>query len=216
MATGQLGLYNIALRAVKERTLTSLTEDGEPRRELDAVWSTGNGALRYLLEQGLWNFAVRTQQVDHSTSATPVFGRTYAFERPSDMVRLLEISGDEFFSFPLMEYETETGYFFADITPLYWRYISDDDDYGGDFSRWPETFTLWAGHWLATQIAPRLTSDVDLMALEKRAQRLLVDARSKDALDEPTRFPPNGSWARARWGFYSRGNRDRKGGTLIG
>lgn len=111
MATGQLGLYNVALRAIGERSLDALTDSGEPRRELDAVWSTGNGALRFLLEQGFWNFAIRTQMLDHSASATPAFGLTYAFERPSDMVRLLDISADERFSLPLNEYESEAGYF---------------------------------------------------------------------------------------------------------
>lgn len=216
MATGQLGLYNIALRAIGERALDSLSDAGEPRRELDAVWSTGNGALRYLLEQGYWNFAIRTQMLDHSAAVTPSFGLTYAFERPTDMVRLLDISGGERFTMPLNNYEYEAGYFFADITPLYLRFISDDADYGADYSRWPETFTLWAGHWLALQIAPRITSVLDTEKLEKKARRLLVDARSKDASEEPTRFPLNGSWAQARWGGYGRGNRDRKGANLIG
>lgn len=217
MATGQLGLYNVALRAIGERSLDALTDSGEPRRELDAVWSTGNGALRFLLEQGFWNFAIRTQMLDHSASATPAFGLTYAFERPSDMVRLLDISADERFSLPLNEYESEAGYFFAEVTPLYLRFVSDDGSYGADYSRWPETFTLWAGHWLALQIAPRLTSVIDTEKLEAKTRRLLVDARSKDAQEEPTRFPQHGSWVQARWGRHSGGSRDRsKGANLIG
>mgnify|MGYP001565592665 CR=1 FL=1 len=59
MTTDRLGLYNVALGALGERSLDSLTEDGEPRRELDAVWARGGGALRFFLEQvvqvrGVW------------------------------------------------------------------------------------------------------------------------------------------------------------------
>lgn len=212
MTTDRLGLYNVALAAIGERSLDSLTDDGEPRRELDAVWARGNGSLRFFLEQGRWKFALRTQEIDHSTTVTPPFGLTYAFEIPEDFVHLDMISADERFSQPLTDYEIEAGYIYADIDPLYVRYISDDSSYGGDYANWPETFTLWAGHWMATQIAPRLKADVIMDVLEKRAQKLLIDARSKDAVQSPTRWPPLGTWAASRTGRFShrdRGNRNQ-------
>ena len=39
-----------------------------------------------------------------------------------------------------------------------------------------------------------------LAGLEYRANKLLIDARSKDAQDETTRFMPTGSWVNARRG----------------
>ncbi|HET99682.1 MAG TPA: hypothetical protein ENH89_04810, partial [Aurantimonas coralicida] len=68
MATDQLALYNIALAAVGERSIASLTEGREPRRLLDEIWNRGAGAIEYFLEQGYWNFAIRTVQIDRSTS----------------------------------------------------------------------------------------------------------------------------------------------------
>lgn len=216
MPTDRLGLYNIALAAIGERTLTSLTEDGEPRRELDSVWARGNGALRFFLEQGRWNFAMRTQQLDASVTIEPEFGFTKVFELGTDFVHLDMISGDERFCEPLKDYEFEAGVIYADFEPLYVRFVSDDADYGADYSAWPETFTLWAGHWMATQIAPRIKSDVVMEALEKRTHRLLVDARSKDAVQGPTRFPPLGTWVNARHNYrYSRRDRGSRS-TLIG
>lgn len=216
MSTDRLGLYNVALRSLGERSIDSLTEDGEPRRELDSVWASGNGALRFFLEQGRWKFALRSQQLDSSATTTPEFGFTYAFDLPDDFVHLDMISADERFSLPLMYYEIEAGYIFCDVDPLYVRFISDDDDYGANFASWPETFTLWAGHWMATQIAPRIKSDVVMEVLEKRTHKLLVDARSKDAVQSPLRFPPTGTWASARFNRVStrrdRGNR----GSFIG
>lgn len=216
MATDRLGLYNVALAAIGERSLDSLTEDGEPRRELDSVWARGNGALRFFLEQGRWKFALRTQKLDSSTIIIPAFGFTFAFEIPTDFVHLDMISAGEHFDMPLMRFEIESGFIFCDIDPLYVRYISDDVAYGADYASWPETFTLWAGHWMATQIGPRLKSDVVMEALEKRARRLLIDARSKDAMQSPTRFPPHGTWVSARYGRYG-SHRDRGSrSSLIG
>jgi len=215
MATDRLGLYNVALAALGERSLDSLTEDGEPRRELDSVWSRGNGALRYLLEQGRWKFAMRSQQLDASATVEPEFGFSEAFELPTDFVHLDMISADERFSEPLAAWEMEVGYIWCDVDPIYVRFISDDVDYGADYAQWPETFTIWAGHWIATQIAPRLTSSINIERLEDKARKLLLDARGKNAVQSPTRYPPMGTWASAR--LNGRTMRDRgKRNTLIG
>lgn len=215
MAITRLGLYNIALAAIGERSLDSLSEDVEPRRYLDEIFTRGNGAVRYCLEQGHWNFALRAVALDASSNVEPAFGFSFAFERPSDFVRLNMISGDENFSDPLGRFEPEGNYIQADIDPIYLRYISDDASFGGDFSLWPESFSLWVGHYLATQLAPRIKNDIDMERLEKRTHRLLIDARSKDASHEPVRYPPLGSWSRARHG--GRIGRERgKRNTLIG
>lgn len=213
MATDQLAIYNIALAAIGERSLTSVTENREPRRLLDEIWDRGGGAIRYCLEQGLWNFAMRAVQLDASTSISPSFGYTYAFDIPTDLVRIGQIAAGEYFTEPMTRYEIEGAYIYADIDPIYLRYVSDDTSWGNDLSLWPDTFTLWVGHWLATQLGPRLTNDLDLERLERRTKRLLADARSKDAMQEATRWPPLGSWARARYGGASvsreRGSRSR-------
>jgi hypothetical protein len=197
MAANKLSLYNSALAAIGERSLAS-GEANDASRALDEAYNRGNGAIRYCLESGLWNFAVRTVQLDNDAAVTPGFGLTNAFTKPDDFVRLVQISLDEYFYTPLNDYEDERGYWYADSTPIYVRYISDDDAYGADLSLWPETFTMWVGMYLATQIAPRLKADIDMERLEKRAKRALMDAKSKDAMNEPARFAPPGSWVNAR------------------
>jgi len=198
MTTTKLQLYNIALRACGQGKLSSLTEATEGRYLLDDVWSQGNGAIAYFMEQGHWNFAMRAVQIDASSSVTPSFGFTYAFDKPSDFQKLNMISADENFYYPLTQFEFEGDYIYAFCDPIYLRYVSDDTSWGSDYSKWPGTFTLWAGHWLATQIAATFLNDVDMANLEKRTDRLLVDARSKDANQEPPRFEPPSSWISAR------------------
>jgi hypothetical protein len=216
MSADKLALYNIALSAIGERSIATLSENREARRKLDEVWSRGQGAVRYFLEEGYWNHAIRAVQLDKSDSVTPSFGLANAFDKPTDFVRLVSITSDEHFAHPLLHFEIEAGFIYADIDPIYLRYISDDPDFGGDLSLWPETFLLWAGYYLATQIAPALKNDVNMDKLEERTRKYLIDARSKDAQQEPVRFPPLSSWANARLG--NTGSR-RDGGSrtrLIG
>ena len=142
------------------------------------------------------------------------FGFAFAFDRPSDMVRLAQISADERFIIPLTRYEIEVDFISCDVDPLYIRFVSNDSSYGLDYSRWPETFSLWAAHYMACRICPRIKNDIDMKDLESRTHKMLVDARSKAAMQEPTRFPPMGSWASAR--LRGRiGDRPR-GANLIG
>ena len=208
MAWSRLALYNVACLAVGERPLDTLSESNEIRRKLDEVYTRGLGAIRFFMEQGHWNFAMRAVRIDADSAAEPEFGFTEAFSKPSDFCKLNMISADEYFSIPLGSFEDEGAYWYANADPIYVRYVSDDEDWGGDFSKWTESFAMWAGTWMGLQIAPSLTSDLDLERLEKRTRRLLVEARSNDATGEPVRYPPLSSWASSRLGGRA-GRRDR-------
>jgi hypothetical protein len=207
MSTDQIAIYNIATAAIGERQISSLTEDRESRRLLDEIWTRGQGAVKYLLEQGHWNHAMRAVKIDAETSVSSEFGFTKAFQLPDDFVKLNMISSDERFSYPLTDYEIEAGYIWCEVDPLYVRFVSDHTSYGKDFGKWPETFTLWAGTWMGLQIAPRLKNDIDMEALRKEEKRLRIDARSKDAQMEPPRWPPLSSWSQARLGRFYRHDR---------
>ena len=204
MATSKLVLYNAALRHIGQRKLSALTEEGEGRRVLDDVYDT---AIQYCLEQGQWNFAIRSQEIDYSPSVDPAFGYQYAFEKPDDWVRTTGLSTSEYFNPPLIQYVDENNYWWADVTPLYVRYVSNGTDYGLDLSLWPSTFERAVMLYLAYLIAPTLTnSDEKTDSLEKQFKRALTDARSKDAINDAVAFPPVGSWVntRAGAGFTSR------------
>jgi len=209
MAT-RLGLYNAACRLIGDQSLGSLTEDAERRRTLDQVYSD---ALIYALEQGYWNFAKRTIEASDVPSVVPVFGFQYAFTKPDDWVRTMMVSGDARFGTPLREYEDEHQYWYANVTPLYVGYVSKDPSYGLDLAQWPMTFTRFVEAHLAAEICERTSQNAakhDLLRKMERAR--LMDARSKDAMNEPTRFPPSGSWTSSRGG---RSNRSGWNGSLI-
>lgn len=203
----KLSVYNGALLVLGERKLSSLSEDRAPRRRLDTVWD--GGGVKKCLEAGFWNFAMQTVELTYSPSVSPAFGFQCAFDKPTDWVRTFMVSADGSFSRPLIGYEDQGAYWYADIETLYVRYVSDDNQFGGDLSLWTENFTTYVEHYFALKICKSTTnSNTDKTELEQTVRRLLNVARATDAMNETTRFPPEGSWSRARRG----GSRTRDGG----
>ena len=204
--TDKLSLYNGALRLLGEERLASTTEDVAPRHVLDDEWT--DGIVDYCLEQGLWNFALRTSKLTYSSSVTPSFGYRYAFEKPSDWIRTAGIWSDDYLNSPVVLYRDEIGYLWCDLDTLYVQYISNDTDYGLNYAGWPQTFVKYVEGQLAFNVCERITQNKSkLEQVDGMRKRRLVDARSKDALDQPAKFAPTGNWVAARGsgGFMRRG-----------
>lgn len=198
MAT-KLSVFNGAMRLLGERKLLTLTDDRKPRRVLDGIWD--DGFVRYVLQQGQWKFAKRTIQANYDPAIEPDFGYQYAIEKPSDWLRTVAIATDEYFRAPLLRYSDEKGYWFCDYTTIYAQIISDDEEYGGNLSLWPETFTQWAESYMAVRAEPGISgNETKLASLKRESKQLLTDARSKDAMDGAPGFAPAGSWVRSRMG----------------
>ncbi len=205
--TDKLSRYNGALRICGDRSLASLTENRESRRLLDAVWN--DGAVRACLAKGNWQWATRTQQINYDSSYDPDFGYRYAFPYPSDCVRTVAISDDEYFSEGMTQFVDERKIWFADVDKIYVKFVSDDSSYGGDLSLWPESFNDLIDSYLAMNIISKLTGIVtSVESVKDTYKKALSEAQGLDGLNRPTTFPSRGNWNRARNGFYS--NRDNR------
>ena len=198
----QLNLYNEALTVyLGERKLASLTEERGPRRHLDDVWD--RNFVDTVLEQGYWNFAMRTAKIEFTPSVEPPFGYTRAFDHPSDMVRVASVCQDEFFKRPLLNMQDDAAYWFCDFDEIYVRWVSNDDTHGNDLANWPQSFTRWAAGYLALQSVAQITQGkIDAEKLDRKVNKLLIRARSVDAIKDPTKFTPEGRWASSRSGQY--------------
>lgn len=196
----QLNVYNDALRLVGERQLVSLTENREPRRLLDAAWVN---AQKYCLEQGQWNFAIRSQRLSYSPSVEPPFGYRYAFNKPDDYVRTVAFCSDEYFTCAILNYTDEAGFWFCDEQDIYLRYVSNDEAFGLDTSLWPETFGKFIAAYLALEIAPRIKNANDIDVIQRTYRMCKADALTKDAIQEPTKRIPPGEWVSSRGRFLS-------------
>ena len=198
--TSKLAIYNGALRCLGERK-TTLTEAREPRRLLDDVWD--DDGVRKCLQQGQCNFAIRSTQMDYDSGIEPPFGYQRVFAKPDDFVRTVGVCSDEYFKCPLTNYQDNNSYWLADLGAIYVRYVSDDEEYGYDFSKWPPNFTSFVEAWFAMQIAPRIKGSETARAVTQQdVMRLLRAAKATDAMEEPPGEQPAGSWSRARHGSY--------------
>ncbi len=213
--TDKLSIYNGALTILGERKLASLTENREPRYKLDDIFD--NNFVDRVLQMGQWQFAQRTVQLDSSPSITPSFGYIYAFDSPVDWLRTMGVCYDAYFQVPITRYSREGQWWFSDADPIYVKYVSNDIQFGADFSLWPPNFVEMAEHYLAMKVAPRLTGlDYNSNELARWYKMWLGEAKATDAMEEPAKFAPKGGWARSRQGFR---NADFDGGSrnqLIG
>lgn len=197
----QLGVYNDALQHLGEPRLLDVTENRPARRALDTAW---DAAIVWCLEQAFWNFALKTVGIAYSASATPEFGLTYAFEKPSDWVRTLRVSEDERLEIPLRQFQDEGAYWYADCENLYVRYVSKDTDTGLNVVLWPQSFANYLGAYLATRTAKTITGSTSAVKdIAKAAEDILAIAKTKDAMNEPAPPTPMSSWVAARNGGRS-------------
>jgi hypothetical protein len=188
--------------------LSSLTDNQKSRRVLDYIWD--NGAVQACLEQGYWNFAMRTVRLDATTDIEPDFGYKYAFNKPSDWVRTYAVCTDEFFTSPLTQYEDEAEYWFCEYDEIYVQYVSNGDEYGNNLGSWPESFKNYVEHYLANKAAPRLTlSTTKKREIRNDTRVALRDARTQDSSNQAMKLTPLGTWSQSRLGWNGNRRRDR-------
>lgn len=204
MTTTKLKLFNGALLICGVRQLASLTENVESRHLLDNVWD--DGGVDYCLSQAQWRFSIRSQQLDYSLTVSPLFGFSRAFEKPTDWILTSAICQDGYYRGPLLQYTDESGFIYADLDAIYVKFVSNDAAYGNDLSLWTPSFVEYVKHYFAAKIIGKVAS-IDspravalLTARTGLLDRALEDAKNRDAISEPTRFLPQGSWGRARNG----------------
>lgn len=197
----RLSIYKGALRLLGPHELSALTDDRPERYQLDDAWTD---AVNHMLHEGFWNFAIRTVELSNDEDVAPRLGYDYAFSKPTDWVRTLGISNEATFRPGFEQYEDEAGYWFADVSTLYLRYVSDDDEYGWNIGAWPLPFAKALEAYLAYEVAMAIPGDRgnrnDIFVIY---QKRLRDAKIKDAVDEPVDTKPAGRLVRARFSRLS-------------
>jgi hypothetical protein len=209
MATDRLKIYNgacILLGEQRLNTSTGLTENREIRFVLDEIFN--DGGVNFCLEQAQWYFAMRSSRFDFDPSITPQFGLSRGFTKPDDWISTSGVFQEEYFREPLLDYADEAGFWYSDRDELFVRYVSNDASFGGDFARWPSTFTEYVKAYFAGKAAPRIPKykeKIDLLlgppGREDKGlvNRALLIAKNKSAMTQPQTFPSHGgSWVRAR------------------
>ena len=211
MAT-KLQIWKQALVHLERETITTLTDDVEPRYVFDAAWA---GAVEEAFSSGDWNFAKVSAALSASGSGTPAIGWSYVFNYPSDWLRSVAVSDRPSFT-PFVDYVDEGGKLSANTPTLYLRYISSAKAADDQISNWPTMFWRYVALKLAFDTCGKLTAGDTLeRKIFDRMERALRQAKSVDARNEQNKVIQPGSWLRARQGAGVGGSRDN-GGTLVG
>ena len=210
MAT-KLEIWNEALRLLGEPTLETLDDEIPVKAVLEEAYPR---VVLNALMRGVWNFAIKTVQIQHNATATPSIGFQYAFDKPVDWLFTNVISPypDLHFFNPTL-YNTikdQAGQWHASTTPIYVEYVSSDFASDANTPFWSENFTQFVSAQLAFETVERITHSTELYdRLDELARRRLARAKSRDAKDEREHYIRPGAWARAQRGFGSRAGRAR-------
>lgn len=199
----KLEIYNGALKYVGTERLnitTGLTENVAARFELDREY---DGAIKYMLEQAGWKFALRTVEITADPDIEPDFGPVNVFAKPDDYVRLAGIStGGDFEIGTEPEYYEEGPYFYSSNATLYLKYVSSGDDYGLNLGSYPQHYCEALFAWLAYNIVLPVSKDRndrnDILAQHKHH---LNTSKRLHAISDPVKVKAPGNWVRSRLGF---------------
>lgn len=206
----KLSLFNDALMEIGHRRVSDTGEAVESARELATIYDQ---VIAECLAAGSWNFAMETIKATYDTGVSPNFGYSKVFAKPSDWVRTIGVSEDEYFSFPLLSYYDDANFWSADNSPIYIRYVSDDTGLGMEMTRWPANFSRYVALELASRVAYRLTQNSALReTLMRDKDKARKRALNHDAMNEPQpKFTPPSNWTLSRGGRSGRGDRGSRG-----
>lgn len=196
-----LQAYNGALAILGDAALATVSDATASRYYLDAAYAT---AIDHCLLQANWSFAARTIELDANVGYTPDFGWEYRFTKPTDLIRTITLATDERLECPLERFEVRGAYMYADVTPVYWSYVSNDASYGGLLTSWPTYFLKVVQHHLAVETCAQIKGDGNKkQEIYQWYKKYLDDAKSQNAYENPVKTSPAGRFVRSR-GYRSR------------
>ena len=92
--TERVDIANMALSWLGEPEITSLDDDLEQARQIKINYGPARDAT---LEAHEWSFAIKRWKPSPNVIA-PEFGATYAYDVPSDVLRVLTVHDEDYFS----------------------------------------------------------------------------------------------------------------------
>lgn len=213
MTETKLGLYKKAASFLATTPPASLSETTEVRVKLDNVY---DDALLACLEMGNWKFAIKSALYEPDGDIDPGFGYQHVYPIMSDFVRLVAISSDERFKTEISDYQEENGYWYTDEPQLYLRWVSSHTSYGTNVGLFPANYARVVACYMAIESGlPILKSRGERNDLIAEFQNIILPrAKRLDAIDEPIKRRPAGSWSTSR--FRNQAQRTYVRGGKIG
>ena len=170
-------IVNLAFDRIGERTITSLDDEGPIVARAKAQYPHQRDLL---LRAQPWRFAMARASLP-VLSASPAFGWKYAFERPTDALRVMPLTDNgEFDGAPLHHRFEGTQILTDRPAPLKIRYVQS----GVSEAKFDPLFTELLAINLAQALCYRLTNKRSLVAdLNQEARQLSASFFILDAIE---------------------------------
>lgn len=181
----RIDVCNKALSMLGEKPITSIDEDSNNAQQLKIHYQTARDAC---LEAHEWSFAIQ-RFVPSPLSIAPVYGATYQFPVPPEILRVLTVEnpntyGGSFNSITLQQHQQvdwvyERGMILCDEEVIYCRGIRRVEEEG----RFSQLFVETMSAKLAALIAINLTGSAEIQANMLNFYGLFIQqAKSRDGL----------------------------------
>lgn len=166
MAVDKLSLYNNALLLIGQRSLSSLSEDREPRYLLDASYALD--AIEYCLEVVAPVFARKTSLISTVTvSAEHDLDNVHTL--PADYISIVGVYSDAKLDQEINRYIIEGNTLSCEYASIHLRYVSNDAV--TTFTYWSPSFSRVVAAYLAREISIKLspdkTEDMNVLLLDR-------------------------------------------------
>jgi len=212
MAT-QLGIFNECARLTGQPRLNVVnpSPSNTLARHLNSAYS---GVVERCLQKTNFNFAMK-RGILTQLASEPVFGFQYYYQRPADMIRLIQLnySGYDFQPAPADSYAEETTGFATDAENVYARWVSSDvRDTPGV---WDPSFTRFVEVELALAVAPHVNTSV-IEGLTKERSKVEREAIAISGTQQSRSQRRPGRWSTANQRRSRGGNYGGSSGSLNG
>lgn len=192
----QVSIANYAaVKVGAETALSSLSENNKLARAISAVWDI---ALDATLAAHPWNFAIARASLPELVDL-PAYGYTRQFQRPADMIRLVEVNDVYVWG---LEPGADAPYQFEGDTilsdhgaPLQLRYVRRITD----TVKFSAGFVEAMACRIAQEIALTMTeSSTTRQMMEMAFNAAIAEAKGVDGRENPPEIPYESDWILAR------------------
>lgn len=192
-------VVNLALREIGTYRIEDFTEGSPEARVARDVWDQ---VVIAALEAHEWTFAKKYASLAAITSETPAARWTYAYQVPSDFVRLGAVSDNSTMRPEMAEDEFENldGKIYTNAETVYIAYVYAKTTVG----TWPAYFVEYVSACLAARMASVLKATTERDRLEQLRVATLGRARSIDSVQTPIKVLAAGQWRAAMMGSWRR------------
>ena len=187
-------IYNGALQILGKPKLAANDADHPFRVALDTAVEAD--AVVGVMEDTSWKFGTSSVKIGHDPDIEPDWGYPFAFDKPTDMQRIVAVCKDEYLRHPLTDYVDEGNRFYCGLQFIYLKYV--DSDFVTQPSSWPPYFRRLVMARLAMDAAPEIAAEKYADAVEEYRTRKLA-AMGNDVVQQPPQVIADGAWTSSRF-----------------